>query len=58
MFYQFKDCYIKYENSVLTIGNNIIERQISLENGIPACVYLKNVTTGYEFRSLEDKKCV
>ena len=58
MFYQFKDCYIKYENSILTIGNNIIERQISLENGIPACVYLKNVTTGYEFRSLEDKKCV
>ena len=43
MFYQFKDCYIKYENSILTIGNNIIERQISLENGIPASVYLKNV---------------
>lgn len=58
MFYQFKDCYIKYENNILTIGNSVIERGISLENGIPGSVYLKNVKTGYEFRSLEDKKCV
>lgn len=58
MFYQFKDCYIKYENNILTIGNSVIERGISLENGIPASIYLKNVKTGYEFRSLEDKKCV
>lgn len=58
MFYQFKDSYIKYENNILTIGNSVIERGISLENGIPGSVYLKNVKTGYEFRSLEDKKCV
>ena len=43
MFYQFKDCYIKYENNILTIGNSVIERGISLENGIPASIYLKNV---------------
>ena len=58
MFYQFKDCYIKDENHILTIGNSGIERGISLENGIPGSVYPKNAKTGYEFRSLEDKKCV
>ena len=58
MFYQFKDCYIKYENNILTIGNSVIERGISLENGIPASIYLKNVKTDYEFHSTDDKKCV
>jgi len=58
MYFEFKDCFVKYADNTLTIGNGIIERCISLENGIPASVYLKNVKTGYEFRSMNDEKCV
>ncbi len=58
MNFEFKDCYINYADNTLTIGNSLIERCISLENGIPASVYLKNNKTGKTFRSLNDRKCV
>lgn len=58
MFFEFKDCSIKFEDNVLTLSNSKIERAVSLENGIPASIYLKNKKTGCEFRSADDKKCV
>lgn len=58
MRFEFSDCKINFENNVLTLSNSKIERAISLENGIPASIYLKNVKTGYEFVACDDKKSV
>ena len=51
MKFNFKDCYATYENCELIIGNSRIERKISLDNGIPASVYVLNKKTGYKFEA-------
>lgn len=58
MKFNFCDCYAVYENNLLTIGNDLIERQISLENGIPSSVYVLNKKTGYKFVSSDNRKSV
>ncbi|MBQ7399737.1 MAG: alpha-galactosidase [Clostridia bacterium] len=58
MKFNFKDCYASYEDGILVIGNSLIERKISLENGIPASCYVLNKKTGYKFEAKEGKKNV
>ena len=53
MKFNFKDCYAFYKDSELIIGNSLIERKISLENGIPASCYILNKKTGYKFEAKE-----
>lgn len=51
MNFTFKDCYATYSNNELVIGNSRIERKISLDNGIPASLYVLNKKTGYRFEA-------
>ena len=51
MKFNFKDCYVTYADNVLIIGNSLVERKISLENSIPASMYVLNKKTGYKFEA-------
>ena len=58
MKFNFKDCYATYKDSELVIGNSLIERKISLENGIPASCYVLNKKTGYKFEARGGKRSI
>ncbi len=51
MKFNFKDCYATFINNELVIGNSLIERKITLDNGIPASRYILNKKTGYKFEA-------
>ena len=58
MKFNFKDCYTTYKDSELIIGNSLIERKISLENGIPSSCYVLNKKTGYKFEAKDGKRSI
>lgn len=58
MKFNFKDCYATYKDSELVIGNSLIERKISLENGIPSSCYVLNKKTGYKFEAKDGKRSI
>ena len=58
MKFNFKDCYAFYKDSELIIGNSLIERKISLENGIPSSCYVINKKTGYKFEARNGKRSI
>ena len=58
MKFNFKDCYATYKDNELVIGNSLIERKISLENGIPASCYVLNKKTGYKFEAKDGKRSI
>lgn len=51
----FLDCYVHFENSILTIGNSRMERSWSLKEKLPQVLTLRNKKTGKQWLAEEPR---
>lgn len=52
---QYLDCYVQYENKILTIGNSCMERTWSLEGRRPQVLTLRNKKTGKQWLAAQPR---